>query len=161
MPCGPSRTWPTRVLATAWSPLRPRGSASARRSRSPRRASPSHPRARAMCSAAWPPPPVSSSDLRTGSAAPSPLPPGRERAAGAPADERALLDRALTEARTAIEHDRTLVHGRAGAADAAIFDAHLALLDDDALLEPTETAIGSGAPAERAWYDAAQEVAAR
>ncbi len=89
------------------------------------------------------------------------LSPPPDRAADAPADERALLDRALAEARTAIEHDRTLVHGRAGAADAAIFDAHLALLDDDALLEPTETAIGSGAPAERAWYDAAQEVAAR
>ena len=49
---------------------------------------------------------------------------------------------------------------RAGAADAAIFDAHLALLDDDALLEPAHEAIAAGATAERAWYDAAQQVAA-
>ncbi len=61
---------------------------------------------------------------------------------------------------SAIEHDRDVVAGRAGAADAAIFDAHLALLDDEALLEPARAAIAAGATAERAWYDAAQQVAA-
>ena len=53
-----------------------------------------------------------------------------------------------------------MVAGRAGAADAAIFDAHLALLDDDALLEPARAAIAAGATAERAVHDAAQQVAA-
>jgi multiphosphoryl transfer protein len=89
------------------------------------------------------------------------LAPPADRPAGAPAEERGLLDRALATARTAVAADRTLVQRRAGAADAAIFDAHLALLDDDALLDPTQAAIDAGATAERAWYDAAQEVAAR
>jgi multiphosphoryl transfer protein len=89
------------------------------------------------------------------------LAPPADRPAGEPAEERALLDRALGTARTAVAADRTLVQRRAGAADAAIFDAHLALLDDDALLDPAQAAIDAGATAERAWYDAAQEVAAR
>jgi phosphocarrier protein FPr len=51
--------------------------------------------------------------------------------------------------------------GRAGEAEAAIFDAHLALLDDDALLEPARAAIAAGATAERAWFDAAEGAAER
>ena len=66
----------------------------------------------------------------------------------------------LSGARAAVERDRELVTGRAGAADAAIFDAHLALLDDEALLEPARAAIAGGAIAERAVHDAAQQVAA-
>ena len=85
-------------------------------------------------------------------------PPDRE-ARDAVAETR-VLDEALATARSAIEHDRGVVAGRAGAADAAIFDAHLALLDDDALLEPAHTAIAAGATAERAFHDAAQQVAA-
>jgi phosphoenolpyruvate-protein phosphotransferase/dihydroxyacetone kinase phosphotransfer subunit len=85
-------------------------------------------------------------------------PPDRDaRDAG---DETRTLNEGIAAARSAIEHDREVVAGRAGAADAAIFDAHLALLSDDALLEPARQAIGSGATAERAWYDAAQRVAA-
>ena len=85
-------------------------------------------------------------------------PPDRDaRDAG---DETRTLEEGIAAARSAIEHDREVVAGRAGAADAAIFDAHLALLSDDALLEPAHQAIGSGATAERAWYDAAQQVAA-
>ena len=45
-------------------------------------------------------------------------------------------------------------------AEAAIFDAHLALLDDEALLDAGTAAIDRGATAERAWYDAAAQVAA-
>ena len=75
-------------------------------------------------------------------------------------DETRALDDAIAAARSAIEHDREVVTGRAGAADAAIFGAHLALLEDDALLEPARDAIGSGATAERAFYDAVQQVAA-
>jgi multiphosphoryl transfer protein len=75
--------------------------------------------------------------------------------------ERARLSEAITAAKAAIERDRDTVAGRAGAAEAAIFDAHGVLLDDEALLEPARHAIDAGASAERAWYDAAQEVAAR
>jgi phosphoenolpyruvate-protein phosphotransferase/dihydroxyacetone kinase phosphotransfer subunit len=74
--------------------------------------------------------------------------------------ESARLQQAITTARAAIERDREVVSGRAGAADAAIFDAHRALLDDDALLDPAHAAIAEGATAERAFYDAAQQVAA-
>ena len=83
-----------------------------------------------------------------------------ERAAQDAEGELRTLDEALAAARGAIEHDREIVTARAGAADAAIFDAHLALLDDDALLEPARDGIAQGATAERAWYDAAQQVAA-
>lgn len=85
-------------------------------------------------------------------------PPDRE--AHSADDETRALDDALIGARAAIEHDRDTVAARAGAADAAIFDAHLALLDDDALLDPARAAIAEGATAERAWYEAAQQVGA-
>src|SRR5207248_4837980 len=87
--------------------------------------------------------------------------PPPDRAAEAPAPERARLEEAISAARSAIERDREAVAGRAGRAEADIFDAHLALLDDDAMLEPANQAIDAGATAERAWYDAAQQVAAR
>ncbi len=85
--------------------------------------------------------------------------PGDRAAQDADAEGR-TLDDALAAARAAIERDRDVVSGRAGAADAAIFSAHLALLDDEALLEPARAAIAGGAIAERAVYDAAQQVAA-
>ena len=69
--------------------------------------------------------------------------------------ESARLEEGLSGARAAVERDRELVTGRAGAADAAIFDAHLALLDDEALLDPARAAIAGGATAERAVHDAA------
>ena len=75
--------------------------------------------------------------------------------------ERERLVEAIEEAKRAIEQDRETVAARAGQAEAAIFDAHLVLLDDEALLEPAERAIESGATAERAFYDAAAEVAGR
>ena len=84
-----------------------------------------------------------------------------DRAADGPSEEMDRLDGAIADARAAIERDRDVVERRAGAADAAIFDAHLALLSDDALLDPARAAIADGATAEGAWYDAAQQVAAR
>jgi multiphosphoryl transfer protein len=80
-----------------------------------------------------------------------------------PPDEREAdrLRDAITAAKAAIEQDRETVAKRAGQADAAIFDAHLVLLDDEALLDPANTAIKAGATAERAFYDAASEVAGR
>jgi phosphoenolpyruvate-protein phosphotransferase/dihydroxyacetone kinase phosphotransfer subunit len=80
-----------------------------------------------------------------------------------PADdrERERLDEAISAARGAIARDRETVAARAGAKDAAIFDAHLALLDDEAMLDPAHEAIAAGATAERAWHDAAEQVAQR
>jgi multiphosphoryl transfer protein len=89
------------------------------------------------------------------------LQPPPERAAADAERERELLERGLMTAGAAIERDRALIAQRAGTAAAEIFDAHLALLQDDALLEPARAAIDAGASAERAWYDAAQQVAAR
>ena len=86
--------------------------------------------------------------------------PPPDRAADSPERERARLDEALAAAREAIARDREAVAGRAGDAEAAIFDAHVALLDDEALLEPAREAIAGGATAERGWHDAAEQVAA-
>jgi phosphoenolpyruvate-protein phosphotransferase/dihydroxyacetone kinase phosphotransfer subunit len=90
----------------------------------------------------------------------APAGPPPDRAPDEPERERERLDEALGEAREAIARDRAAVAGRAGDAEAAIFDAHLALLDDEALLEPAHEAIAAGAAAERAWHDAAEQVAA-
>ena len=87
--------------------------------------------------------------------------PPPERAADDPQREGERLEQGIVAARTAIERDRETVATRAGKAEAAIFDAHLALLDDEAMLEPAQHAIDGGATAERAWYDAAQQVAER
>ncbi|MGZ4203644.1 MAG: dihydroxyacetone kinase phosphoryl donor subunit DhaM, partial [Thermoleophilaceae bacterium] len=70
------------------------------------------------------------------------------------------LDEALATAREAIERDREDMAGRAGASEAAIFTAHLALLDDEGLLAPARAAIEGGAAAEGAWYAATQDAAA-
>jgi phosphoenolpyruvate-protein phosphotransferase/dihydroxyacetone kinase phosphotransfer subunit len=70
------------------------------------------------------------------------------------------LERARAAARVAIERDRERLQARGAAAEAAIFSAHLALLDDEALLGPARAAIDEGATAERAWFDAAASVAA-
>jgi phosphocarrier protein FPr len=90
------------------------------------------------------------------------------RGAFAPPPDRPVDDReterlheAIDAAKRAIEQDRDTVAVRAGKAEAAIFDAHLMLLEDAALLEPARGSIEAGTTAERAWYDAAQEVAAR
>ena len=91
-----------------------------------------------------------------GAAAPPP-----DRVADDPGSERERLEQGIAGARTAIERDRETVAARAGKAEAAIFDAHLALLDDEAMLEPAHESIDAGATAERAWHDAAEVVAER
>jgi phosphocarrier protein FPr len=90
-----------------------------------------------------------------------PAGPPPDRAAESPERERARLDDAMSAARQAISGDRDAVADRAGEAEAAIFDAHLALLDDEAMVDPAHAAIDGGATAERAWHDAAEQVAAR
>jgi phosphoenolpyruvate-protein phosphotransferase/dihydroxyacetone kinase phosphotransfer subunit len=87
--------------------------------------------------------------------------PPPDRAAEDPEREQRRLGEAIDTARTAIERDHDSVAARAGEAEAAIFNAHVVLLEDEALLEPAYRAIENGATAERAFYDAAQEVAAR
>ena len=91
-----------------------------------------------------------------GASAPPP-----ERAADDPARERERLEQGISAARTAIQRDRETVAVRAGKAEAAIFDAHLALLQDEAMLDPAHEAVEAGATAERAWHDAAASVAER
>jgi phosphoenolpyruvate-protein phosphotransferase/dihydroxyacetone kinase phosphotransfer subunit len=90
-----------------------------------------------------------------------PVGPPPDRPAESPQRERERLDEAIAAAREAIARDRATVAERAGDADAAIFDAHAVLLDDEALLDPAHEAIAAGATAERAWHDAAEQVAAR
>jgi phosphocarrier protein FPr len=82
-----------------------------------------------------------------------------ERSSGDPAHELELFERALSEARSAITADRERLRSSAGDAAAEIFDAHLALLDDDALLTPAREAIAAGSPAEAAVAVAAKQVA--
>jgi multiphosphoryl transfer protein len=89
-----------------------------------------------------------------------PLGPPPEREAEAPEAELRKLDEARALARTAIEADRASVAERTGPAEAAIFAAHLALLDDEALLERARADIAGGATAETAWYDASERAAA-
>jgi multiphosphoryl transfer protein len=90
-----------------------------------------------------------------------PAGPPPDRAAEAPERERERLAEAIAAAREAIARDRETVAARAGGKDAAIFDAHAVLLDDEALLDPAHEAIAAGATAERAWHDAAEQVADR
>ncbi len=78
-----------------------------------------------------------------------------------PAEEWQALTGALEHVRAEIAASRRSVAARAGEYSAAIFDAHLLFLDDDALLEPARRAIfEEGRNAAEAWYTAAEAVAA-
>lgn len=74
-------------------------------------------------------------------------------------EELRALDSAIAATREAIEAQRRVVAGRAGAYEATIFEAHLLFLDDEALLDPTRAAIEKGVPAARAWNDTIEDVA--
>jgi multiphosphoryl transfer protein len=77
-----------------------------------------------------------------------------------PQVEWAGLERALEEVRAEIRATRDSVAARAGEYSAAIFDAHLLFLDDDALLEPARRAVfEQGQNAALAWHAAAEAVA--
>jgi multiphosphoryl transfer protein len=79
--------------------------------------------------------------------------------AGAPEEERT----ALAAAREAVARDlgglRASAAERAGPEAADILDAQLLLLGDEALVEASEAAIATGAPAARAWDDAVRAAA--
>jgi multiphosphoryl transfer protein len=77
-----------------------------------------------------------------------------------PREEWAALERALEEVRTEIRATRDSVAARAGEYSAAIFDAHLLFLEDEALLEPARRAVfEEGRNAAQAWHAAAEGVA--
>ena len=71
-----------------------------------------------------------------------------------PGTERARLDRAVAAAAQEISGVRDITAREVGPAEAAVFDAHLLLLDDPDLLDATRAAIDGGASAPRAWADA-------
>ncbi|MBL1173981.1 phosphoenolpyruvate--protein phosphotransferase [Pantanalinema sp. GBBB05] len=70
---------------------------------------------------------------------------------GTPNEERRSLERALQQATLEIEALRAKVHGQQDAAKAAIFAAHLELLDDPELLDMATSAIDKGKSAASAW----------
>jgi len=78
-----------------------------------------------------------------------------------PETEWQRLTRALDQVRAEIADTRKSVEARAGEYSAAIFDAHLLFLDDEALLGPARRAIfEEGKNAAEAWNTAAEAVAA-
>jgi multiphosphoryl transfer protein len=80
---------------------------------------------------------------------------------GDPEAEWQALTGALDQVRTEIRAARDSVAARAGDYSAAIFDAHLLFLDDEALLGPARHAIfEEGKNAAEAWHAAAEAVAA-
>jgi phosphoenolpyruvate-protein phosphotransferase/dihydroxyacetone kinase phosphotransfer subunit len=75
--------------------------------------------------------------------------------------ELATLEAALREAAVSVAAQRDAVARLAGEADARIFDAHLLVLRDEALLAPARDAIAStGVSAARAWQDSVTAIAA-
>ena len=83
-----------------------------------------------------------------------------ERASEGADAEWSRLESAREAARSAIEHDRDEMARRTTGEDAAIFRAHLALLDDDALVGAARARIDGGTSAEAAWYAASEATAA-
>ena len=83
-----------------------------------------------------------------------------ERASEGAEVEWSRLESAREAARSAIQRDREEMARRTTSEDAAIFQAHLALLDDDALVGAARARIDGGASAEAAWYAASEATAA-
>ena len=83
------------------------------------------------------------------------------RQAGDPAFERAALASAFEQARGELRIARDAVASQAGEAHAAIMDAQLTLLDDDAILGVAHTAIDAGRDAGAALRGAIEATAAR
>jgi multiphosphoryl transfer protein len=78
-----------------------------------------------------------------------------------PGAEWEALERAIARVRAEIEATRESVAARAGEYNAAIFDAHLLFLEDEALVEPARRAVFEQRQnAAQAWDAAAESVAA-
>ena len=74
--------------------------------------------------------------------------------------DRAALERALAATGDDIRGLRESVAARSGGSEAAIFDAHLLFLEDEALLGPAREGVtAEGKSAARAWSDAVKEAA--
>ncbi len=82
-----------------------------------------------------------------------------DREAGPVSGELAALEHAVEAARADIAAQRTTVAARAGAAEAAIFDAHLLFLQDADILEPARAAVHGGGTAEGAWAGTIERLA--
>ena len=82
-----------------------------------------------------------------------------ERPSRGASTERDRLESARRTARAAVERDRDDLARRTTARDAAILTAHLALLDDEALVDRAAAQIDAGDAAETAWYRATEETA--
>ncbi|HET8758550.1 MAG TPA: phosphoenolpyruvate--protein phosphotransferase [Solirubrobacteraceae bacterium] len=76
-----------------------------------------------------------------------------------PAAEWSRLEAARAAARTDIEAARAQIAAQVGEGEAGIFNAHLLLLDDAALLGPAKDAVDAGASAAAAWGEAARATA--
>lgn len=83
-----------------------------------------------------------------------------QRPADSPEVEMARFEAACQQARTEIAELKALIEGRVGAANAAIFDAHMAMLDDPMLYDAVSTRVRSGQPVEAAVAAATEELAA-
>ncbi len=90
------------------------------------------------------------------------LPDGRPEVpaepAGDPDAERARLDAARDRCREAIRRTRDTAATSVGESAAAVFDAHLAFLDDPSLLTEARSGIDAGQPAAAAWLTAVDQV---
>jgi multiphosphoryl transfer protein len=80
---------------------------------------------------------------------------------GEPHEERRALEEALARARSQLQALEARLRGEADPAKAAIFAAHVEILDDPDLREPVERAIGEGASAAFAWREAYTDQARR
>ena len=76
-----------------------------------------------------------------------------------PLTEWGRLEAAREAARGDVVAARAQIARQAGEAEAAIFDAHLLLLDDTALLGPAKEAVDAGKSAAAAWAEAARATA--
>jgi phosphocarrier protein FPr len=74
-----------------------------------------------------------------------------ELVAGSAAEERARLEAALSAARKELGEIRDRLVHRAGAAEAAIFDVHVEILDDPEIVSAALARVEQGDPAHRAW----------
>lgn len=83
-----------------------------------------------------------------------------QRPAGRPEEEMARFEAACQQARNEIGELKALIEGRVGAESAAIFDAHMAMLDDPMLYDAVSMRVQSGQPVEAAVAAATEELAA-
>jgi phosphocarrier protein FPr len=79
---------------------------------------------------------------------------------GDPATEQGRLEAAITTVAGEIRNGRDTAARELGPAEAAIFDAHLLLLDDPEMSEEARAAVAAGASAPQAWSDVTGRAAA-